>query len=284
MSHILMVWLREDPTHDITQESVKVIDSLSGECARETLWFALLFPSYTHTHLYLCLCCCVYLCFSQEVNAAQYDLRELGGLRRGGIQSRIVSDVFIYIFTARLRSSCTVYERECVFCLLSVKRPTWCIASLTSRCATKSSRRRWGSWSRWWRAWRTATRGWRRRTSICTTRPGCKMHSNARSHTFTEAHDVFVDPRPRLSSAHRSQLLAQKEKLLKEEVEEMKATLSCTEEGRARASAHSKHVVSETQAAPGGSRFSLISDSWVLKEYVEIQSSHFLNPQRLNHI
>lgn len=32
--------------------------------------------------------------------------------------------------------------------------------------------------------------------------------------------------------------------MLKEEVEEMKATLSCTEEGRARASAHSKHVVS----------------------------------------
>lgn len=29
----------------------------------------------------------------------------------------------------------------------------------------------------------------------------------------------------------------------------MKATLSCTEEGRARASAHSKHVVSQTQAA-----------------------------------
>lgn len=33
--------------------------------------------------------------------------------------------------------------------------------------------------------------------------------------------------------------------MLKEEVEEMKATLSCTEEGRARASAHSKHVVSQ---------------------------------------
>lgn len=38
--------------------------------------------------------------------------------------------------------------------------------------------------------------------------------------------------------------MAQKEKLLEEEVEEMKATLSCTEEGRARASARSKHVVS----------------------------------------
>lgn len=37
--------------------------------------------------------------------------------------------------------------------------------------------------------------------------------------------------------------------MLKEEVEEMKATLNCTEEGRARASAHSKHVVSKTEAA-----------------------------------
>ncbi|XP_030295368.1 inositol 1,4,5-triphosphate receptor associated 2 isoform X4 [Sparus aurata] len=42
--------------------------------------------------------------------------------------------------------------------------------------------------------------------------------------------------------------LAQKEKILKEEVEEMKATLSCTEEGRARASAHSKHVERENQS------------------------------------
>lgn len=48
---------------------------------------------------------------------------------------------------------------------------------------------------------------------------------------------------------HSNQQLAQKEKMLKEEVEEMKATLSCTEEGRARASAHSKHVVSQTQGA-----------------------------------
>lgn len=52
--------------------------------------------------------------------------------------------------------------------------------------------------------------------------------------------------------AHSNQQLAQKEKMLKEEVEEMKATLSCTEEGRARASAHSKHVVSQTQAAQKG--------------------------------
>lgn len=44
--------------------------------------------------------------------------------------------------------------------------------------------------------------------------------------------------------------MAQKEKMLKEEVEEMKATLSCTEEGRARASAHSKHVVSQKAQQP----------------------------------
>ncbi|XP_034434787.1 lymphoid-restricted membrane protein isoform X3 [Hippoglossus hippoglossus] len=50
------------------------------------------------------------------------------------------------------------------------------------------------------------------------------------------------------NQARVSQLLAQKEKLLKEEVEEMKATLSCTEEGRARASAHSKHVERENQS------------------------------------
>lgn len=54
------------------------------------------------------------------------------------------------------------------------------------------------------------------------------------------------------SLSHRSQQLVQKEKMLKEEVEEMKATLSCTEEGRARASAHSKHVVSP--GAPERSR------------------------------
>uniref|UniRef100_A0A671YDH4 Lymphoid-restricted membrane protein n=1 Tax=Sparus aurata TaxID=8175 RepID=A0A671YDH4_SPAAU len=44
--------------------------------------------------------------------------------------------------------------------------------------------------------------------------------------------------------------LAQKEKILKEEVEEMKATLSCTEEGRARASAHSKHDVTTCPNSP----------------------------------
>ncbi|XP_031614386.1 inositol 1,4,5-triphosphate receptor associated 2 isoform X6 [Oreochromis aureus] len=50
------------------------------------------------------------------------------------------------------------------------------------------------------------------------------------------------------NQAKINQQLAQKEKMLKEEVEEMKATLSCTEEGRARASAHSKHVERENQS------------------------------------
>uniref|UniRef100_A0A3B3HXJ3 Lymphoid-restricted membrane protein n=1 Tax=Oryzias latipes TaxID=8090 RepID=A0A3B3HXJ3_ORYLA len=50
------------------------------------------------------------------------------------------------------------------------------------------------------------------------------------------------------SQARINQQMAQKEKLLEEEVEEMKATLSCTEEGRARASARSKHVERENQS------------------------------------
>uniref|UniRef100_A0A3P9K9Z2 Lymphoid-restricted membrane protein n=1 Tax=Oryzias latipes TaxID=8090 RepID=A0A3P9K9Z2_ORYLA len=50
------------------------------------------------------------------------------------------------------------------------------------------------------------------------------------------------------SQARITQQMAQKEKLLEEEVEEMKATLSCTEEGRARASARSKHVERENQS------------------------------------
>ncbi|XP_033968495.1 inositol 1,4,5-triphosphate receptor associated 2 isoform X8 [Pseudochaenichthys georgianus] len=45
-----------------------------------------------------------------------------------------------------------------------------------------------------------------------------------------------------------NQQLAQKEKMLNEEVEEMKATLNCREEGRARASAHSKRVDRENQS------------------------------------
>uniref|UniRef100_UPI0037E9540C inositol 1,4,5-triphosphate receptor associated 2 isoform X2 n=1 Tax=Semicossyphus pulcher TaxID=241346 RepID=UPI0037E9540C len=53
------------------------------------------------------------------------------------------------------------------------------------------------------------------------------------------------------NQARVTQQLAQKEKMLKEEVEEMKATLSCTEEGRARASAHSKHVERENHGLIG---------------------------------
>ncbi|CDQ83933.1 unnamed protein product [Oncorhynchus mykiss] len=45
------------------------------------------------------------------------------------------------------------------------------------------------------------------------------------------------------SQARLGQQLAQKEKMLKDEVEEMKMSLSCTEEGRARASAQCKHMV-----------------------------------------
>ncbi|CAL8242116.1 unnamed protein product [Merluccius merluccius] len=50
------------------------------------------------------------------------------------------------------------------------------------------------------------------------------------------------------SQARVNQQLAQKEKMLKEEVEEMKVTLSSTEEERARASAHSKNMERENQS------------------------------------
>ncbi|XP_053717997.1 inositol 1,4,5-triphosphate receptor associated 2 isoform X2 [Synchiropus splendidus] len=50
------------------------------------------------------------------------------------------------------------------------------------------------------------------------------------------------------NQARMHQQLAQKEKMLYDEVEEMKATLSCTEEGRARASAHVKHMEKENQS------------------------------------
>ncbi|XP_056280356.1 inositol 1,4,5-triphosphate receptor associated 2 isoform X4 [Pseudoliparis swirei] len=50
------------------------------------------------------------------------------------------------------------------------------------------------------------------------------------------------------NQARVNQQLAQKEKMLKEEVEEMKATLCCTEEGRARASAHCKHAERESKS------------------------------------
>ncbi|XP_070977174.1 inositol 1,4,5-triphosphate receptor associated 2-like [Oncorhynchus clarkii lewisi] len=50
------------------------------------------------------------------------------------------------------------------------------------------------------------------------------------------------------SQARLGQQLAQKEKMLKDEVEEMKMSLSCTEEGRARASAQCKHMERENQS------------------------------------
>ncbi|XP_021419275.2 inositol 1,4,5-triphosphate receptor associated 2 isoform X2 [Oncorhynchus mykiss] len=50
------------------------------------------------------------------------------------------------------------------------------------------------------------------------------------------------------SQARLGQQLAQKEKMLKDEVEEMKMSLSCTEEGRARASAQTKHMERENQS------------------------------------
>ncbi|CAK6949766.1 inositol 1%2C4,5-triphosphate receptor associated 2 [Scomber scombrus] len=50
------------------------------------------------------------------------------------------------------------------------------------------------------------------------------------------------------NQARVHQHLTQKEKMLTEEVEEMKATLSCTEEGRARASAQSKNMERENQS------------------------------------
>uniref|UniRef100_A0A3P8STE1 Lymphoid-restricted membrane protein n=1 Tax=Amphiprion percula TaxID=161767 RepID=A0A3P8STE1_AMPPE len=63
-----------------------------------------------------------------------------------------------------------------------------------------------------------------------------------------ESNQKLAEENEELRVQARNQQLAQKEKMLKEEVEEMKATLSCTEEGRARASAHSKHVERENQS------------------------------------
>ncbi|XP_011611803.2 inositol 1,4,5-triphosphate receptor associated 2 isoform X1 [Takifugu rubripes] len=64
-----------------------------------------------------------------------------------------------------------------------------------------------------------------------------------------DSHQKLAEENEELrNKAKVSQQLVQKEKMLKEEVEEMKATLSCTQEGRARASAHSKHVERENQS------------------------------------
>ncbi|XP_017158276.1 inositol 1,4,5-triphosphate receptor associated 2 isoform X9 [Poecilia reticulata] len=66
--------------------------------------------------------------------------------------------------------------------------------------------------------------------------------------SMEESNQKLVEENEDLRSQARvNQQLAQKEKMLKEEVEEMKATLSCTEEGRARASAHSKRMERENQ-------------------------------------
>ncbi|KAM9328380.1 inositol 1,4,5-triphosphate receptor associated 2 [Pholidichthys leucotaenia] len=67
--------------------------------------------------------------------------------------------------------------------------------------------------------------------------------------SMEESNQKLAEEKEELQNQARiNQQLAQKEKMLKEEVEEMKATLSCTEEGRARASAHSKHVEKENQS------------------------------------
>ncbi|XP_061663284.1 inositol 1,4,5-triphosphate receptor associated 2 isoform X2 [Syngnathoides biaculeatus] len=63
-----------------------------------------------------------------------------------------------------------------------------------------------------------------------------------------EGNQKLADENEELRSQTRAHLqLLHKEKMLHDEVEEMKATLSCTEEGRARASARSKHVEKENQ-------------------------------------
>uniref|UniRef100_A0A3B4F6K4 Lymphoid-restricted membrane protein n=1 Tax=Pundamilia nyererei TaxID=303518 RepID=A0A3B4F6K4_9CICH len=66
--------------------------------------------------------------------------------------------------------------------------------------------------------------------------------------SMEESNQKLAEENEELHNQAKNQQLAQKEKMLKEEVEEMKATLSCTEEGRARASAHSKHVERENQS------------------------------------
>uniref|UniRef100_A0A3Q2XCT4 Lymphoid-restricted membrane protein n=1 Tax=Hippocampus comes TaxID=109280 RepID=A0A3Q2XCT4_HIPCM len=62
-----------------------------------------------------------------------------------------------------------------------------------------------------------------------------------------ESNQKLADENEELRNQTRHQQLIHKEKMLHNEVEEMKATLSCTEEGRARASARSKHVERENQ-------------------------------------
>uniref|UniRef100_A0A3Q2ZYU0 Lymphoid-restricted membrane protein n=1 Tax=Kryptolebias marmoratus TaxID=37003 RepID=A0A3Q2ZYU0_KRYMA len=66
--------------------------------------------------------------------------------------------------------------------------------------------------------------------------------------SMEESNQKLAEENEQLRNQARNQQLAQKEEMLKEEVEEMKATLTCTEEGRARASAHSKHMERENQS------------------------------------
>ncbi|XP_055087432.1 inositol 1,4,5-triphosphate receptor associated 2 isoform X2 [Periophthalmus magnuspinnatus] len=67
--------------------------------------------------------------------------------------------------------------------------------------------------------------------------------------SMEDANQKLVEENEELrNQAKTNQQLAQKEKMLKDEVEEMKATLSNTEEGRARASAHSKRMERENQS------------------------------------
>ncbi|XP_077449701.1 inositol 1,4,5-triphosphate receptor associated 2 isoform X2 [Stigmatopora argus] len=66
--------------------------------------------------------------------------------------------------------------------------------------------------------------------------------------SMEESNQKLVDENEELrNQAKGHQQLVHKEKMLHDEVEEMKATLNCTEEGRARASARSKHVEKENQ-------------------------------------
>ena len=72
---------REEETAAITQESVRLRESLCGECAEKLSahWRSQHQPDLD-------------VCFSQEIDAAQPDLREPGGLWGRSLQGRIVSD------------------------------------------------------------------------------------------------------------------------------------------------------------------------------------------------
>ncbi|XP_077566285.1 inositol 1,4,5-triphosphate receptor associated 2 [Stigmatopora nigra] len=66
--------------------------------------------------------------------------------------------------------------------------------------------------------------------------------------SMEESNQKLADENEELRNQTKShQQLIHNEKILHDEVEEMKATLNCTEEGRARACAHSKHLEKENQ-------------------------------------